>query len=84
VSHDPRAMKAPDPNAVARVRALAERRLSAEEFEAYVQAPMSAAEREEILASIAWFTRRYPTPGERLAAARRAYAQWAKGMPRAG
>jgi hypothetical protein len=80
---DPRALDAPDPEAVARVRALAERRMSAEEFEAYVQAPMSDAEREEILASIAWFMRRYPTPGARLAAARRAYTQWAKGMPRA-
>ena len=79
-----RSMKAPEADAVARVRALAERRLSAEEFEAYVQAPMSDAEREEILASIAWFMRRYPTPGERLAAARRACAQWAKGMPRVG
>jgi hypothetical protein len=77
-------MPPPDPEAVARVRALAERRLSAEEFEAYVRAPMSDAEREAILESIAWFMRRYPTPGERLAAARRAYAQWAKGMPRAG
>ena len=81
---DPRVMNPPDAEALARVRALAERRLSPEEFEAYVRAPMSEAEREEILASIAWFTRRYPTPGERLAAARRAYAQWAKGMPRAG
>ena len=43
---------------------------------------MSDAEREEILASVAWFMKRYPTPGERLTAARRAYAQWAKGMPR--
>ena len=56
----------------------------AEEFDAYVRAPMSDAEREAILESIAWFMRRYPTPGERLAAARRAYAQWAKGMPRVG
>jgi hypothetical protein len=37
---------------------------------------------EEILASIAWFRRRYPTPLARLRAARRAYAQWAKSMPR--
>ncbi len=78
---EPPPVEAPDPEAVARVRAMAERRLSPEEFEAYVHAPMSDAEREEILASIAWFMRRYPTPGERLAAARRAYAQWARGMP---
>jgi hypothetical protein len=78
---EPPPVEAPDPEAVARVRAMAERRLSPEEFEAYVCAPMSDEEREEILASIAWFMRRYPTPGERLAAARRAYAQWARGMP---
>lgn len=80
--NNPPPMDPPDPEAVARVHALAERRLGPEEFDAYVNAPMSAAEREEILASIAWFMRRYPTPGERLAAARRAYAQWARGMPR--
>ncbi len=78
----PPAMELPDPEALARVHALAERRLSPEEFEAYVRAPMSDAEREEILASVAWFMKRYPTPGERLAAARRAYAQWAKSIPR--
>ena len=80
---DPRAMELPDAEAVARVHALAERRLSPEEFEAYVRAPMSDAERDEILASVAWFMKRYPTPGERLAAARRAYKQWAKGIPAA-
>jgi len=42
---------------------------------------MSEAERQEILASVAWFTKRYPTPGERLAAARRACRQWVQGMP---
>lgn len=78
---EPPAMVMPDAEALARVHALAERRLSPEEFEAYVRAPMSDAEREEILASVAWFMKRYPTPGERLAAARRAYKQWAKGMP---
>ena len=78
---EPPPLDRPSPEALARVRELAERRLSAEEFDAYVRAPMSDAEREEILASVAWFMKRYPTPGERLAAARRAYAQWAKGTP---
>jgi hypothetical protein len=50
-----------------RIRRLSERRLSAEELEAYVSAPMSDAEREEIVALIRWFRRRYPTVGERLA-----------------
>ena len=77
----PEPMIVPSPEALDRVRKIADRRLSAEELAAYVGAPMSEAEREEILASVAWFTRRYPTPGERLAAARRAYQQWAKGRP---
>ena len=72
----------PDPETVAKLREMSERRLAAEEFEAYVRAPMSEAEREEILAQIEWFMRRYPTPAERLASARQAYAQWARGMPR--
>jgi hypothetical protein len=75
-------MPAPDPETLAEIRALSERRLSAEEFEAYVRAPMSEAERNEILEQIAWFMRRYPTPAERLAAARQAYAQWSRSMPR--
>ena len=29
--------------------------------------PISHAERKEVLALVAWFTRRYPTPAERLA-----------------
>ena len=48
---------------------------------AYPAVGGTAAERQEILESVAWFTKRYPTPGERLAAARRAYKQWAQGMP---
>src|SRR5262249_17857112 len=71
----------PSAEAVERIRQLAERQLSVEEFDAYVHAPMSEAERQEILESVAWFTKRYPTPGERLAAAPRPYKQWARGMP---
>lgn len=74
-------MNPPSAEALRRVRELAERRLSAEEFDAYVRAPMSESEREEILSSIAWFMKRYPTPGERLAAARRAYQQWTRSVP---
>jgi hypothetical protein len=64
------------------VREEAERRLSREEFDAYVNAPMSPAELEGIREMIDWFTRRYPTPGERLAYVRRAYARWMRGLPR--
>jgi len=77
----PKSMNLPSQEAIDRVRKIADRKLSAEEFDAYVHAPMSEAERQEILASVAWFTKRYPTPGERLAAARRACQQWVQGMP---
>jgi hypothetical protein len=73
----------PSREALERVSRLAERRLSAEEFNAYVNAPMSESERREILESVAWFTRRYPTAAERLAAARHAFMQW-KRAPRSG
>ena len=59
----------------------AQRQLSANEFAAYVQAPMGAEEREEILSMIRWFTRRYPTAAQRLAYARRAYRRAAWRMP---
>ena len=71
----------PPLEAVARVRELAVRPLSFADFDAYVNAPMSDEERAEILSLIAWFTRRYPTPAERLAYARRASQRWAAGAP---
>jgi hypothetical protein len=82
--NEPKRMQAPSNEALKRIRAIAERQLSAEELDAYVHAPMSEAERQEILDSVAWFRRRYPTAGDRLAAARRAYKQWASGMPGGG
>lgn len=57
----------PAPEVVAPIRAFAERRLSAEEISAYVNAPTDEFEREQIDGSIAWFRRRYPTAAERLA-----------------
>ncbi len=48
-----------------------ERVLSVEEWEAYRGAPMSEREREEIESLYDWFTRRYPTPLERLRYIRR-------------
>jgi hypothetical protein len=56
--------------------AFAERRLTAEEFRAYIDAPMTPEEREGILELVHWFERRYPTPLERLTYARQAYARW--------
>ena len=55
------------------VRRLSERRLSAEEFDAYVNAPMSDEERRSILELIDWFMRRYPTPAARLAQVKSSY-----------
>ena len=66
----------PSPEALAEIREIAERRLSREEFQAWVGAPMSDDERRGILEMVEWFQRRYPTPAERLAYARRAYARW--------
>ena len=71
----------PGPELVSELRALSDRRLSPEEFDAYVRAPVSDFEREQREELVAWFLRRYPTPAERLAYARRAYARWAAAMP---
>ena len=43
---------------------------------AYLEAPVTEREREDVLALVSWFRRRYPTPVERLAYTRRAYARW--------
>jgi hypothetical protein len=66
----------PSPELVERLRALHERRLSREEVEAALRTPISDSEREEILALVAWFRRRYPTPLDRLRYVRRAYRRW--------
>jgi hypothetical protein len=39
-------------------------------------APISDAEREDALALVRWFRRRYPTGAERLAYVRRASRRW--------
>lgn len=59
------------PDAVAEVRALANRRLSPEEFAAWADGPIPADEMAENMALIRWFRRRYPTPAARLRYARR-------------
>jgi hypothetical protein len=63
----------PTPEALAEIRRISERRLTAEEFDAYVRAPMSDREREDFFALVDWFCARYPTPAARLAQARRWY-----------
>lgn len=57
-----------------------ERPLSPAAFEARVRAPWTAQEREDFDALVAWFRRRYPTAGDRLAAIRRRMQQ----VPRRG
>ncbi len=69
------------PLVVAELRAFAERSLSREEFDAYVNAPMGDYEREEIDSLIRWFRRRYPSAAERLAYSRRAYQRAKALMP---
>ena len=68
-----------EPEDVARVRALAERKLSPEEWAAYVSQPMTPDEQQETDGLLAWFATRYPTPLERLRYARRAYRRWKAG-----
>lgn len=58
------------------------RRLSAAEFEARVNAPWTDHEREDFAQLVAWFKRRYPTPAERLKATRVLHAQWQRNSPR--
>ncbi len=71
----------PSAEQLARVRALSERRLSAAELDAYVEAPWTDEEREATAELITWFTRRYPTALDRLRAARRAYRRARARMP---
>jgi hypothetical protein len=74
----------PSGEALARIRALSERQLSSEEIDAALRTPVNQQEREEVLALVAWFRRRYPTPAERLGYVRRAYVRWlrATGRPK--
>ena len=60
----------------ARLRACAERRLTAAEVQAWLSVPISEEERADVLTLIRWFRRRYPEPADRLAYVRRAYARW--------
>lgn len=64
----------------ARVRAVAasERVVTPGEARAYLATPVSPAEREDVLALVRWFCRRYPTGAGRLAYARRAYRRWSE------
>lgn len=73
----------PSREALARIAALAERRLSAEEARAALALPLGQAEEADSRSLIRWFRRRYPTPAARLGYARRAYRRWALGSRKA-
>lgn len=70
------------PDQRAELEAYELRELSPEEFDARVNAPWSERDREDFAAHISWFTRRYPTAGERLRAMRHLHAQWMRNRPR--
>jgi hypothetical protein len=55
---------------------LIDRRVTVEELRDALERPVDAREREEIVSLVQWFTRRYPSPAQRLAYVRRAYARW--------
>ncbi len=55
--------------------------LTREEARRYLDHPVSEAERDDVLALVRWFRRRYPTPEDRLAYVRRAYARWMHNRP---
>lgn len=76
-----KALVPPSAETIARVREMANRPLTREEFRAALAIPLGEAELEEARALIRWFRRRYPTPAERLAYARRACERWKRAAP---
>lgn len=58
-----------------------ERRLDPAEVAAWLAKPISGEEITNVVATVQWFTRRYPTARDRLAYARRAYARWVRHVP---
>ena len=60
----------------------ADRTLRPDEARAYLDAPITDGERDEVLALVRWFTRRYPSPADRLGYVRRAYARWRRTIER--
>lgn len=52
------------------------RTVTVAEMRAYLDAPVSDFEREQILELVRWFRLRYPTGAQRLSYVRQAYARW--------
>jgi hypothetical protein len=59
-----------------RAREFSERTLSIDELRSALSVPIADQERANAEQLIAWFTRRYATPLERLSYVRCAYARW--------
>lgn len=59
-----------------RIAELVDAPLDREEFLARIEAPLTDEELREAAELHRWFTRRYPTAGERLAYARRKFEEW--------
>ena len=53
-----------------------ERQVTREELHAELLRPIGDDERDEVLALVRWFTRRYPSGEARLAYVRQAYQRW--------
>jgi hypothetical protein len=64
----------------ARLASVHDRVLPLAEARAYLDSPTDDTERDDVLALVHWFRRRYPTPAERLAYARRAYTRWRRSL----
>jgi hypothetical protein len=60
------------------LKTLAEAPLPLEEWRRRAAIPLSDDERERTMELVRWFLRRYPTPAERFAYARRTYKRWAR------
>jgi hypothetical protein len=50
--------------------------VTVEELQGALVEPISTDEREEVIALVRWFTRRYPSSEARLAYVRHAYRRW--------
>lgn len=50
--------------------------VTADQLRSELQRSIPAAERDDVLLLVRWFTGRYPAPEARLAYVRRAYARW--------
>jgi hypothetical protein len=65
-----------------RIAQVTDRTLEPDAARAYLDMPITETEREEVLALVRWFVRRYPSPVERLAYVRRAYTRWRRTIGR--